>query len=109
MDYKQFVEDLKTNDKDFIKALEFLKNLEGKKVYLFSHDDPDGITSGVLMSRLLENLDIDHEVFFPGAFVLNSKDFPDSEYDAAIVMDKGSLPQYSEFTFSLKVFSNRLY
>jgi hypothetical protein len=34
MDYKQFVEDLKTNDKDFIKALEFLKNLKGKKVYL---------------------------------------------------------------------------
>ncbi len=97
MDYKQFVEDLKTNDKDFIKALEFLKNLKGKKVYLFSHDDPDGITSGVLMSRLLENLEIEHEVFFPGAFVLNSKDFPDSEYDAAIVMDKGSLPQYSEF------------
>ncbi|MDD3626446.1 MAG: DHH family phosphoesterase [bacterium] len=97
MEYKKFIEELKSYDAPFQNTLNFIRNLKDKKVYLFSHDDPDGITSAVLMSRLLENLEVEHQVFFPGAFVLSSKDFPDSEYDAAIVMDKGTLPQYSEF------------
>lgn len=97
MEYKEFVKSLEKNDKYFQDTVNYIKNLKGKKVYVFSHDDPDGITSAVLMSRLLEELEIEFDIFFPPQFLFTRQDIPDSDFDSLIVMDKGSLPQYSEF------------
>ena len=96
MNYDEFIERLKAN-KDFGNVMQFFRDLKGKKVYYFSHDDPDGISSAALTSELFEYLGIEYKIFFPSNFALRRSDIPDNDYDAIVITDKGTLKEYDDF------------
>ncbi|MCD6578660.1 DHH family phosphoesterase [bacterium] len=96
MKYLEFMENLK-QDKDFQNVLQFITNLKGKKIYYFSHDDPDGITSAAIMAELFEYLGYEYKLFFPSNFALRKEDIPDNNYDAILITDKGTLKEYDTF------------
>ncbi len=96
MKYSEFIENLK-KENDFQNVLQFIKNLKSKRIYYFSHDDPDGITSAAIMSELFEYLGYEYKLLFPSNFALRKEDIPDDNYDAIIVSDKGTLTEYDNF------------
>lgn len=69
---------------------------------IFSHDDPDGITSGLIFKRLLEKKGWKVSWELPEGFALLPEQFEKSlqknpNAKAVFILDKGTLPVYSPF------------
>ncbi|HRY28604.1 MAG TPA: DHH family phosphoesterase [Elusimicrobiota bacterium] len=76
---------------------------------VFSHDDPDGITSGLIFKRLLEKKGWRTVWKMPAGFVLTTAQFdaalkahPDAK--AVFVLDKGTLAPYADFGKRMPVY-----
>ena len=54
-------------------VLDLIKNLEGKNVLVYSHDDPDGITSALIFTRLMKKLQINYKLEIPSTMELEEE------------------------------------
>ena len=77
------------------KVANILKIIQGsqrQKVAVFSHDDPDGIISALLLCRLLKKYGAFVEVRFPPAFRLTAREIVGLGYkpDVLFILDKGT-------------------
>jgi hypothetical protein len=80
---------------------EDLAATKGKRVLLVGHEDPDGITSTLLMARALGRLGAEVAVRLPPGFVLE-QELAESYVgelhpDVLVILDKGTLPGYGAF------------
>ena len=101
-------EGLKAKSPGMQKILEVIEKPEGKAV-IFSHDDPDGITSGLIFKRLLTKKGWDVVDYYPEGFLLQPEQFEaalkeNPEAKAVFMLDKGTLPPYNEFGKKLPVY-----
>ncbi len=82
--------------------LEFIEKPQGLAI-IFSHDDPDGITSGMILKRALIKKGWQVAIEFPNNFMLSKKQYEDAlakhkGAKAVFMTDKGCLPEYAEYT-----------
>ncbi len=95
MTFKEICERERQESEGLRKVLEKLENVAGKKVLLFGHDDPDGITSAAIITRVLEKKGAAkiHTVLpegfdvFPHEIEAEAKHGP---FDLFVCVDKGS-------------------
>jgi hypothetical protein len=89
-------------------VLNLIKSLKGKKVLCYSHDDPDGLTSAVIFTRLLKKLQIDYELKIPTTMELEEdrlkKDLKEDNYEAVFVLDKATMGYYDKYVEYIKNF-----
>jgi hypothetical protein len=90
------------------KILEVIEKPHGTAL-IFSHDDPDGITSGLIFKRLLQKKGWKVETKFPEGFMLQPEQLQktiDATPGASVIflLDKGTLAPYSEYAAKLPVY-----
>ena len=100
MTYKDYVKKI-FNDNNWTEAADSLNRIKGKKVLLYTHDDPDGLTSGSLLKRLVELKGGSVKVFLPDTYELEEKrlrkDLAEDDYSMVILSDKGTMGYYSDY------------
>ncbi len=87
----------------FQAALEVLRGTKDKKVLVFSHDDPDGITSAAIVDRLLAALGAKEvRILLPPTFELEESRVAEAvksfTADVMLICDKGTIGYYGDFT-----------
>ncbi len=94
----------KNENDDFKTITKKIENSGNKKVVIFSHDDPDGITSAIMLNRLLKKIGAVVEVKFPEGFVLTSEQAAEmgENTDLMFILDKGTFKSYDQFSGSAK-------
>lgn len=99
---------LKANSTGLQKILQVIENPQGTAL-IFSHDDPDGITSGLIFKRTLQKKGWKVQSLFPEGFMLQPdqlqkamNDCPDAK--AIFLLDKGTLAPYNNYTDKLPVY-----
>jgi hypothetical protein len=101
-------QNLKNNFPGLNKILEVIEKPQGTAL-IFSHDDPDGITSGLIFKRLLQKKGWKVEARFPEGFLLQPSQLQDA-IDATpgastiFLLDKGTLAPYNDFAAKLPVY-----
>jgi len=90
------------------KILEVIEKPQGTAL-IFSHDDPDGITSGLIFQRVLEKKGWKTVLEMPEGFMLQPdqldkvvKAHPESK--AIFLLDKGTLAPYADYCRKLPVY-----
>ncbi|MBN2408024.1 MAG: DHH family phosphoesterase [Elusimicrobia bacterium] len=82
-------------------VMELLRTLEGKTVLVYSHDDPDGLTSAAIFRRLAEKLGIACDVKIPPTMELEegrlAADLGSGDYGAVFVLDKATMGYYDGY------------
>ncbi|HNW92548.1 MAG TPA: hypothetical protein PKM88_06535 [bacterium] len=86
----------------FQAALGVLRGTKGKRVLVYSHDDPDGITSAAIAGRLLAALGADEaRILLPPTFELEESrvaaDIREFPADVMLICDKGTIGYYGNF------------
>ncbi|MEW5693406.1 MAG: DHH family phosphoesterase [Candidatus Hydrogenedentota bacterium] len=100
--------ELKYGQGIFREAIIKFRSLEGRRVLYYSHDDPDGITSAVLMTKIFKKLDIDYEIYLPETYELERFRVEEAvaktkrPFDALIVTDKGTQERFDTYTEIIK-------
>lgn len=78
-----------------------LDELKGKKVLVYMHDDPDGLTSGLIFTRLLTKLGIDFNSKIPETIELEESrlknDLGEDSYEAVFLLDKATMGYYDKY------------
>jgi hypothetical protein len=107
-EYRAQWETLRTQDTGLAAILEAVATPKGKALVV-SHDDPDGITSGLIFKRLLQKKGWTVEARFPVEFRLTDAQFdsllaehPDAK--ALFLCDKGTLAPYDAFAKRLPTY-----
>jgi len=104
--YNEFVKEQIETHQGLQKIVDFLNKLKGKQIVTFCHDDPDGVTSGIIFKRLTDKLEIKNILFFPYSFPLSKKEVEEvkDRYspEALFIIDKGTLQEYNNFTEIIK-------
>lgn len=84
-----------------MQILERLTNLKNKNVLIFAHDDPDGITSAIILTRLVKDrggfpsfMTSQYFEYEPEKIIEAKKKMP---VDVLIVVDKGTLKEYDRY------------
>ncbi len=90
------------------KILQVIEKPEGTAL-IFSHDDPDGVTSGLIFKRTLQKKGWKVQSKFPEGFMLQPaqleealKNCPDAS--AVFLLDKGTLAAYNDYAQKLPVY-----
>ncbi|MFC2091290.1 DHH family phosphoesterase [Elusimicrobiota bacterium] len=101
MNYNDFVRE-QFDELGGSKVIDLLKSLENEKVLVYAHDDPDGLTSALLLTRLLDKLHIDYELQIPPTMELESgrliNDTKKEKYKAVFLLDKATMSYYNEYS-----------
>ncbi len=104
--YINFVQEQKTSNVGLQKIANLLLSLKDKQIVTFCHDDPDGVTSGIIFKRLTEKLGIKNILFFPYSFVLSKQEVLEikEKYspEALFIIDKGTIQDYDYFAEIIK-------
>lgn len=104
--YLDFVQQQKVSNVGLQKIVDLLLSLKDKQIVTFCHDDPDGITSGIIFKRLTDKLAIKNILFFPYSFVLSRKEVLEikEKYspEALFIIDKGTIQDYNSFAEIIK-------
>ncbi len=100
MTYKDFVKkQFETNG--WIKTAENFKELDGKKVLIFTHDDPDGISTGCILKHLVESMGGITKIKLPASYELSEtelmEELENDNYSMVIVADKGTIGYYDDY------------
>ncbi|HNV72176.1 MAG TPA: hypothetical protein PKO06_20885, partial [Candidatus Ozemobacteraceae bacterium] len=97
------------NDHAGLKAIIETINAPKGKALIFSHDDPDGITSGLILKRTLTAKGWNAVLKLPEGFMLSPQQFeqalqehPDTK--AVFISDKGTLAPYNPYGEKLPVY-----
>ncbi len=98
---------LKEKNKGLQKILEVIEK-PGKAV-IFSHDDPDGITSGLIFKRLLKKKGWEVKDYYPEGFLLQPEQFDaalkqNEKTTAVFMLDKGTLAPYTKFAKQIPLY-----
>ncbi|GAB4279886.1 MAG: hypothetical protein Kow0029_24040 [Candidatus Rifleibacteriota bacterium] len=100
--------ELKSKYEGLKKIIEVIEKPQGTAL-VFSHDDPDGITSGLIFKRVLQKKGWTVSSHFPEGFMLQPdqlekamKDCPEAK--AIFLLDKGTLASYNDYTAKLPVY-----
>lgn len=106
--YEKQWSQLKENSPGLTKILETIEKPEGMAL-VFSHDDPDGITSGLIFKRMLEKRGWKTDFRMPPGFLLSPVQLDEAVKanpgaKAVFILDKGTLDNYSEFGKKLPVY-----
>ena len=92
MNYCEFVKEELENSEGLQKIVQLLRNIKGKKCLVFSHDDPDGITSGAIMIRILQKLEASVTIRIPETMELEKyrieEELKQDKYDVLFIIDK---------------------
>lgn len=94
--FRKVCEKEKASSEGLRKILEILPGVKGKRVLLFSHDDPDGITSALIAERLLKRLGAaEVGIRMPDRYILETEEveaeLAKAKWDLLVCTDKGSL------------------
>jgi single-stranded DNA-specific DHH superfamily exonuclease len=100
MSYKSFIEEeFKKNN--WVPVADSFKDMEGDNVLIFTHDDPDGLTAGVILKKLVEEIGGKVTVKLPPTYELDEglldSELAKDDYDAVIVSDKGTMGYYDDY------------
>jgi len=100
MKYSEFVAS-EAGRLNFDKVSAKIEAARGKKALLYCHDDPDGITSGIIIKKLLESRDMDVMVKVPVTMELEearlTKDIAENSPDIIFVADKATMGYYDAY------------
>ncbi len=107
MTYKDFViKEFKENN--WISAAESFKEIKGRKVLIFTHDDPDGLSSGCILKRLVRMMGGRAQVKLPATYELAESQLNDElkkdNYYMVIVSDKGTMGYYDKYVDKVEKF-----
>ncbi len=107
-DYQAQWQTMRSADAGLANIVEAVAKPEGTAL-IFSHDDPDGITSGLIFKRMLQKKGWKAELRMPAGFMLQPQQWEDALRDvpgvkAVFILDKGTLVPYSEFGKKLPVY-----
>lgn len=99
---------LKENNQGLQKILEVIEKPQGTAL-VFSHDDPDGITSGLIFKRVLQKKGWKVAIRFPEGFMLQPDQLEKAmqecpEAKAIFLLDKGTLAPYNNYAAKLPVY-----
>ncbi len=76
-------------------------SVQGKKVLIFTHDDPDGLSSGCILKQLVELKGGVPVVRLPETYELEEsrldRELSEDEYFMVILADKGTMGYYSSY------------
>ncbi|PIU82876.1 MAG: hypothetical protein COS68_07005 [Elusimicrobia bacterium CG06_land_8_20_14_3_00_38_11] len=101
MSYSEFVAEQLEKSDGFRKTVELLKNVKGKKCLVFFHDDPDGLTSGAIIYRILKNLGAQITARIPETMELEKfrieEELKQKKYDILFIIDKATMGYYNEY------------
>ncbi len=100
MSYENFVKE-QFDKNNWSAVAESFKDIKDKKVLLFTHDDPDGLTAGAILKKLVEDFGGKAVVKLPPTYELDEglldRELAKDSYDAVIVSDKGTVGYYDEY------------
>ncbi|MBU3956461.1 hypothetical protein KJ633_08385 [bacterium] len=100
MTYSEFVAS-EAGSLNFDKVSARIEAARGKKALLYCHDDPDGITSGIIIEKLLKSRGIDVTVKVPVTMELEEarlrKDIAENSPDIIFVADKATMGYYDAY------------
>lgn len=106
--HKSQWENLSRQNSGLKTILEIINKPQGQAL-IFSHDDPDGITSGLICKRMLAKKGWKPVLKMPEGFALSQEQFdsalkenPDTK--VVFLLDKGTLEPYSQFGKRLPVY-----
>ncbi|MDI6642385.1 MAG: hypothetical protein QME68_08780, partial [Elusimicrobiota bacterium] len=81
--------------------VEKLNSIKGKNCLVFVHDDPDGLTSGVIIKRVIEKLGSDVTLRIPETMELErfriEEELKKKKYDVLFIVDKGTMGYYNSY------------
>jgi hypothetical protein len=99
--YSEQVKKLLEKNKFFNNIVSLLRDLSEKKCLIYSHDDPDGITSAVILARYLGKKNCTYDLKIPRHFKMDENelvsDTKDKNYDILFILDKGTFDYYDRF------------
>lgn len=85
----------------FKNIVDYLKIIDSKNCLIYSHDDPDGITSAVTLIKYLESKNCSYDLFIPRHFKMDEEDLQlqvkKNNYDVLFILDKGTFEYYDRF------------
>ncbi len=100
MNYEKFVKE-EFNNNNWQGVAESFRGIKNKNVLIFTHDDPDGLTSGAILKELVENVGGRAVVKLPPTYELDESlldsELAKDDYGAVIVSDKGTVSYYDEY------------
>ncbi|RMH56444.1 MAG: DHH family phosphoesterase [Candidatus Hydrogenedentota bacterium] len=101
MTYREIVEREATESKTLPVVAERFRGISGRKVLLFSHDDPDGVVTASMAARLLKRCGAaEVEVHLPPTFDLEPNEVREAlsgrSFDLLISLDKGTSSKADE-------------
>jgi len=106
MNYSEFVKNQVEGSDGLRRIIELLKNVRGKNCLVFFHDDPDGLTSGVIMVKTLEKLGALVTMKIPETMELEKsridEELKQKKYDVLFIIDKATMGYYNEYVSLIK-------
>ncbi|MEW6556187.1 MAG: DHH family phosphoesterase [Elusimicrobiota bacterium] len=106
MSYSEFVKEQLEKPDGFKRIVELLKNIKGKKCLVFFHDDPDGLTSGAIIYRILKKLGAEIIYRIPETMELEKhriqSELRITNYELLIIVDKATMGYYNEYPDLIK-------
>jgi len=106
MSYSEFVAEQLEKSEGFKKTVELLKKAKDKKCLVFCHDDPDGLTSGAIIFRMLKKLGAVITVKIPETMELEKfrieEELKQKKYDILFIIDKATMGYYNEYVDLIK-------
>lgn len=106
MSYADFISERLSVDAGFAAVVSKIKSLKkGDKVLLFPHDDPDGLTAGVILETLMKSRGADVRTVILPTYELSA-----AELDAnlkgeklVVIADKGTIGYYDDYTTKAEI------
>lgn len=106
MNYSESVAEQLKKSEGLRKIIKLLKDIKGKKCLVYLHDDPDGITAGALIFRLLKKLGAEITYKIPETMELEKTRLEDdlrlTTYDLLFIIDKATMGYYNEYSDLVK-------
>ncbi len=105
-DYAEWIEKEVKASEGLQKIIERLKGTKNQKCLIVSHDDPDGIVSCIILTRLLNTLGAEVDYSFPPSYILTKEQLASAikkrRYNLLFILDKGTTSYYDEHTMIIK-------
>jgi len=106
MNYSEFVKGEMESSEGLRKIVELLKTARGKKCLVFFHDDPDGLTSGAIIVKVLEKLGASVTPKIPDTMELEKfrieEELKQKKYDMLFIIDKATMGYYNDYNSLIK-------
>ncbi len=100
MNYNEFLQEQMKSSEGLGKIVEIFSKIKGEKVLLFPHDDPDGLTSGMIIENLLKSKGASVRTVILPTYELSRKELLSHLNDEkfVVIVDKGTIGYYSDYT-----------